>query len=106
MSDFSALTREEVFAALCDDSSPVAKEIERLMIYYSDALVGGADPHEIILPGPDTPAIESVAMFLMHEALNLGGEDEKSPAGACGAGGRVPGDVDLDEAIAAAGKTR
>lgn len=75
MPDLSRLTRDEVFAALADASSPVAQEVERLMLQYSDSLASGADPYEILLPKPGASAIESVAMSLMHEALDLEDED-------------------------------
>ncbi len=104
MSEFSHLTRDEVFAALGDDSSPVPIEVERLMICYSDALASGADPYETILPGPDTPAIESVAMFLLHEALGLGDDGEESVADVHGGAEDAPSDGGMDAAIAAADK--
>jgi len=76
MPDFSPLPSDHVRAALADEKSPVAREVERLMLQFSDALAAGAEPHETLLPGPDTTAIEGVAMRLMLEAMSLDDDDE------------------------------
>ena len=106
MPDFSGLTSKEVLAAMTDDASPVAQEVARLMLRYSDALAAGADPHETLVPGPDTTPIEGVAMRLMHEALSLDADGGEDSAGMRGDAHEADGGDALDAAITAAGKSR
>lgn len=68
--NFRELSADEVIEAL-DGPGPVLDEVERLMQQYSQAIAAGCDPYDIIIPTLDTPAIEAVAMHLMHEALAL-----------------------------------
>jgi hypothetical protein len=106
MPDFSSLTSKDVLTALVDDSSPVAQEVARLMLRYADALAAGADPHEILLPGPDTTPIEGVAMRRMLEALSLDDGGGADSAGTRADAQEAVGGDTLDAAITAAGKSR
>lgn len=76
-----ALDHKAAVMALEEENQAVTAVISEFILHYAEAagerLKAGGDYFELLTPGPDTPALEALAMELVREGFEdeLAGED-------------------------------